>query len=88
MATFTIRRNHPYAGVVTLCKLAGGAFVPTEMRITESAFIAAVVTYMKQVTPGERTKLVKAAPPAPEVLPGNGEQKVFKVRKAAATAAT
>jgi len=88
MATFTIRRNHPYAGVVTLCKLAGGAFVPKEMVVTESAFLAEVLRYSKQIPPPERAKLVKAAPPATVAPPGAGEPKVFKVRKAATAAAT
>lgn len=87
MATFTIRRNHPYAGVVTLCKLAGGAFVPREMQVTEAAFIAAVMVYMKQMSPTERTKLRRDAPEAPAPIPGNGEQRTFKVKKAATASA-
>jgi hypothetical protein len=86
MATFTIRRNHPYAGTVTLCKLAGGAFVPRTMEVTESAFLAAVLVYMKNMKPTEREKLAKEAPPAQVPPPGAGEQKPFKVRKAATAA--
>ena len=87
-ATFTIRRNHPYAGVVTLNKLYEGKFVPTTMHVTETAFIAAVVAYMKQITPSERTKLTREAPPAAVAPPGNGEQRTFRVKKAATAAAS
>lgn len=87
MATFTIRRNHPYAGVVTLCKLAGGSFVPKEMTVTESAFLGAVMVYMRGMPPAERVKLSREAPAQPAPQPGAGEPKPFKVRKAAITAA-
>jgi hypothetical protein len=86
MATFTIRRNHPYTGVVTLCKLAGGSFVPKEMQVTESAFLAGVMAYLKAMPATDRTKLQREAPPVTPAPPGNGEPKAFKVRKAAAAA--
>ena len=86
MSTFTIRRNHPYAGVVSLCKVPGGSFVAKEMVVTEAAFIAAVMVYMKQMSPTERTKLRREAPPQAVPLPGNGEPRPFKVRRAPAAA--
>jgi hypothetical protein len=89
MATFLIRRNHPYAGVITLCKLPGGSFVAKEMVVGEAQFIAAVVTYMKRLSPAEKSKLRRAAPPETVTAPpGNGEHKSFKVRRAATASAS
>jgi hypothetical protein len=86
MATFLIRRNHPYAGSVALCKVAGGGFAAKEMFVTEPQFVAAVVVYLKQMSSAEKSKLLRSAPPA-VIPPQSGEHKPFRVRKATTTAA-
>lgn len=84
MARFFIRRNHPYAGMVTLSKFPGGSFTPVEMRVAEADFIAATVAYLKGMPRSEKSKLQRAAPPeaSQPPPPGNGDNKQFKVRKA------
>lgn len=85
MATFVIRRNHPYGGVVTLCKIASGSFVAREMTVTESAFVAAVMRYLEKISPAEQAKLRRSAP-LEEIPPVTaGQRRSFKVNKAAAT---
>lgn len=88
MARFFIRRNHPYTGVLTLCKIPGGCFVAKEMIVSEAEFIAEVVHYMKALSPAEKSKIRREAPapaPAAERPPSNGEKK-FRVAKAASVA--
>lgn len=83
---FSIRRNHPYAGILTLCKIRNGAFVAKEMTVPESAFVAAVMQYLDKLPQAETARLARTAPEVPETPPGNGDPKPFRVRKAATAA--
>jgi hypothetical protein len=86
---FAIRRNYPYTGALTLCKIRTGSFAAREMVVSESEFCTAVIAYLDKLTPADRVKLRRSVPVDTEpqiTLPG-AERKAFKVRKAA-TAAT
>jgi len=87
MARFHIRRNHPHAGLLSLCKIPGGGFAARETVVTEAEFIKEVTRYLKELSPAEKTRLRRAAAtlqPTPPPPPGNGEIRPFVVNKAVA----
>lgn len=82
MASFSIRRNYPHAGVLSLCKIPGGGFVAREMTVPEGVFLAAVMMYLEKLTPEETARLRRAH--STEVAVANVTPKPFKVRKTVA----
>lgn len=82
---FAIRRNYPYIGALTLCKLRSGSFEAKEMVVSESVFCQAVMAYLDKLTPADLARLRRVIPAenaSPPAAPA--ERKKFRVKAAQA----
>lgn len=87
---FSIRRNHPYRGVITLCTVKNGGFAAQVTVVAESQFIAEVLRTYSFVDAAPIPSRGQTKPaPAPVAEPIYKEEtppaKRFPIKKQAAT---
>lgn len=81
---FSIRRNHPYRGVITLCKTNPGAFVSTTMTVSQAEFLEVVSNFVGQISPVKNGKTeAPAIADKPEPSSTGGKMKLRKVHATA-----
>lgn len=83
---FTIRRNHPHIGAITMYTFPNGGFVAREWVVPERAFWSEVARVLDKITPSVREKLLQKPAQSVEPPPPPSHTKTVKLRKTASAA--